>query len=158
MPFVVARLLKKYGVNPGWIVLEVTESAVMQDPAQAIGVLEELKRMKLTLSIDDYGTGYSSLSYLKKLPIDELKIDRSFVMGLATSAQDQILVRSTIDMGHSLGLKVTAEGVEDEASADLLRAFGCDLAQGYFFSRPIPVEELDRFIQVSPYGKVAAVE
>ena len=112
--------------------------------------------MQVGLSIDDYGAGYSSLSYLKRLPIHELKIDRSFVLNLAGSAADQILVRSTIDMAHSLGVRVTAEGVEDAASADLLRGFRCDMAQGYFFSRPVPVDQLDSFIRQSPYGLEAA--
>ncbi len=156
LPLTVARLLRQNQVHPSWLVLELTESAVMKNPELAISVLEELRRMQVGLSIDDYGAGYSSLSYLKRLPIHELKIDRSFVQGLATSAADQILVRSTIDMAHSLGVKVTAEGVEDAASADLLRGFRCDMAQGYFFSRPVPVEELDRFIRQSPYGLTAA--
>jgi diguanylate cyclase (GGDEF)-like protein len=158
LPFTVARLLKKYQVSPALLALEVTESAVMKNPEQAIGVLDELRRMQLTLSIDDYGTGYSSMSYLKKLPVHELKIDRSFVLNLASSPQDQILVRSTIEMAQSLGLQVTAEGVEDAASADLLKGFGCDMAQGYYFSRPLPLEALDRFIRMLPYGLAAAGE
>ena len=158
LPFTVARLLKKYQVSPALVALEVTESAVMKNPELAIAVLDELRRMQLTLSIDDYGTGYSSMSYLKKLPVHELKIDRSFVLNLASSPQDQILVRSTIEMAHSLGLTVTAEGVEDAASADVLRGFGCDMAQGYYFSRPLPIGDLDRFIRMSPYGLAAAGE
>lgn len=156
LPLTVARLLRQNQVHPSWLVLELTESAVMKNPELAISVLEELRSMQVGLSIDDYGAGYSSLSYLKRLPIHELKIDRSFVLKLASSATDQILVRSTIDMAHSMGVKVTAEGVEDAASADLLRGFRCDMAQGYFFSRPVPVDQLDQFIRQSPYGLVAA--
>jgi EAL domain-containing protein (putative c-di-GMP-specific phosphodiesterase class I) len=122
----------------------------------AISVLDELRRMQVGLSIDDYGAGYSSLTYLKKLPIQELKIDRSFVLNLASSSEDQILVRSTIDMAHNLGVKVTAEGVEDAASVDLLRTFGCDMAQGYYFCRPVPVDDLDQFICHSSYGLAEA--
>lgn len=152
LPYTIERCLDRHGVDPCWLVLEVTESAVMQDPEMAITVLDDLTEMGLPLSIDDYGTGYSSMSYLKKLPIQELKIDKSFILGLARSREDQILVRSTIDMAHSLGLKVTAEGVEDEVSVDLLREFGCDLVQGYFFSRPLSLADLDRFIETSPFG------
>ncbi|MGE0668811.1 MAG: putative bifunctional diguanylate cyclase/phosphodiesterase [Sphingomonadales bacterium] len=156
LPLTVARLLRQHQVHPSWIALELTESAVMQNPEQAIAVLQELRQMQVGLSVDDYGTGYSSLAYLKKLPINELKVDRSFVLNLAQSGTDQILVRSTVELAHSLGLKVTAEGVEDAASADLLRGFGCDMAQGYYFSKPIPADELDRFIRQSPYGLAAA--
>jgi diguanylate cyclase (GGDEF)-like protein len=152
LPLTVARLLRQNQVQPSWLTLELTESAVMKDPERAIAVLGELRRMQVGLSIDDYGTGYSSLAYLKKLPINELKIDRSFVLNLASSGSDQILVRSTIELAHSLGLHVTAEGVEDAASAEVLRGFRCDMAQGYFFSKPLDVGELGQFIRQSPYG------
>lgn len=152
LPKVIEKLLEIYDVKPEWMVLEVTESAVMQDPDLALTVLADLSDMGLILSIDDYGTGYSSLSYLKKLPVQEIKIDKSFVLNLASNKEDEILVRSTIDLGHNLGLKVTAEGVEDEQSYKMLQALDCDLAQGFYFSKAVPVTELLDFIANSPYS------
>lgn len=152
LPKIIKKLLDKYKVRPEWLVLEVTESAVMKDPELALYVLYALNGMGLTLSIDDYGTGYSSMSYLKKLPVQEIKIDKSFVLNLATNKEDEIIVRSTISLGHNLGLKVTAEGVEDEISYKMLKDFGCDLAQGYLFSKALPVDALNTFIKSSPYG------
>jgi diguanylate cyclase (GGDEF)-like protein len=154
LPALIGEMLKLHNVKSKSLVLEVTESAVMQDPDLALGVLFALSDMGLTLSIDDYGTGYSSLSYLKKLPVKEIKIDKSFVLNLATNKEDEILVRSTIDLGHNLGLKVTAEGVEDEKSFEILRKLGCDLAQGYFFSKAVPADELIDFLKSSPYGSL----
>ncbi len=153
LPKAIKKLLDKYKVRPEWLVLEVTESAVMKDPDLALYVLYALNGMGLTLSIDDYGTGYSSMSYLKKLPVQEIKIDKSFVLNLATNNEDEIIVKSTINLGHNLGLKVTAEGVEDEKSYKMLKDFGCDLAQGYLFSKALPASELEHFIESSPYGK-----
>ena len=152
LPKIIQKLMDKYRVRPEWLVLEVTESAVMKDPDLALYVLYALNGMGMTLSIDDYGTGYSSMSYLKKLPVQEIKIDKSFVLNLASNKEDEIIVRSTIALGHNLGLKVTAEGVEDEKSYKMLKDFGCDLAQGYLFSKALPVEELESFIKSSPYG------
>lgn len=141
LPNLVDSLLRRAKLDAAQLYLEVTESAVMQDTERSLAVLSMLSRMGVKLAIDDYGTGYSSLSYLKQLPVQELKIDRAFVTHLATDKQDQILVRSTIEMAHSLGLKVTAEGVEDEQSLALLRDYGCDYAQGYFIARPVPSAE-----------------
>ncbi len=104
------------------------------------------------LAIDDFGTGHSSLVYLQRLPVDEIKVDRSFVMNLATVPGDAVIVRSTIDLAHNLGLTVVAEGVEDEAALHLLLEYGCDRAQGYFFSRPLPAEELGEWLSRSAYG------
>lgn len=146
LPLLVGTLLREHGVPASRLKLEVTESAVMQDAARALAVLGELAAMGVSLSIDDYGTGYSSLSYIKRLPVSEIKIDRSFVTHLATSEEDNILVRSTIELGHNLGLTVVAEGVEDAESLRRLRAYGCDAAQGYFISRPVPVAALDQFL------------
>jgi EAL domain-containing protein (putative c-di-GMP-specific phosphodiesterase class I) len=109
----------------------------------------------LMLSIDDYGTGYSSMSYLKKMPVKELKIDKSFVIDLAKNKEDEILVKSTIDLTHNLGLKVTAEGVEDELSLHILKGFGCDVAQGSFISKPLPIEDLMDFLENSAFGLTA---
>ena len=146
LPSYVSKALVTHAVGSEQLVLEVTESAVMQDINRAIGTLKQLQRMGVTLSIDDYGTGYSSLSYLKRLPVRELKIDMSFIRKLATSEEDEILVRSTIDLGHNLGLAVTAEGVEDSKSVDILRDLECDLLQGYHFSKPVPAEEIVPFV------------
>ena len=107
--------------------------------------------MGISLSIDDFGTGYSSLASLKKLPVNALKIDKSFVIGMAADENDVTIVRSTIDLAHNLGLRVVAEGVENESLWDRLSAFGCDEAQGYYMSRPIPAEALTRWLSESPW-------
>jgi EAL domain-containing protein (putative c-di-GMP-specific phosphodiesterase class I) len=127
--------------------LEITESGFMEDPAHAQRVLERLSEMGLQLSVDDYGTGYSSLSYLMKLPVDELKIDRSFVSNLSEDASLQTIVRSTIELGHSLGLKVVAEGIEDARAYALLRELKCDSAQGYYMSPPLAAEALRAWLR-----------
>ncbi len=152
LPAEIANLLAAYDVSPGRIILEITESAVMQDPLHALQVLKALSDMGLTLSVDDYGIGHSSLAYLRKLPVQEIKIDKSFVMKLADSRGDQILVKSTIELGHNLGLRVTAEGVEDRASLEILQNLGCDTGQGYFISRPIPAEEFEVFFTTSRWS------
>lgn len=144
---IISTALLKYQVPSNQLVLEVTESAVMRDITRAISCLETLNTMGITISIDDYGTGYSSLSYLKRLPVQELKIDMSFIRKLASSQEDEILVRSTIDLGHNLGLLVVAEGVEDTRSVQILKNLGCDTAQGYYYSKPIPAEEIPDFIR-----------
>ncbi|HEX2699422.1 MAG TPA: GGDEF domain-containing protein [Acidimicrobiales bacterium] len=142
LPDEIARLLSDTGVPARCLTLELTESSVMSDPARTADVLGRLHRLGAQLSIDDYGTGYSSLSYLRRLPVDEMKIDKSFVMSMNSEDDDDVIVRSTVDLGHNLGLRVVAEGVEDEASWARLAALGCDSAQGYFLSRPIPAEEV----------------
>jgi diguanylate cyclase (GGDEF)-like protein/PAS domain S-box-containing protein len=126
---------------PSWLTLEVTEAAVMAEPARAGELLRRLHAMGVRIAIDDFGTGYSSLAYLKELPVDEVKVDRSFVRDMAGDAADACIVRAVIDLGHNLGLRVVAEGVEDRAAAELLRTWGCDLAQGYYFGRPQPADE-----------------
>lgn len=149
LPGLIAELLHRHDAQAHWLTLEITESALMQEPEQALQVLRSLKDMGMRIAIDDFGTGYSSMAYLKKLPVDELKIDKSFVLGLASSAEDEIIVRSIIDLGHNLGLKVTAEGVEDEAALEILRRYGCDKTQGFLFSRPQPVLQLDHWLAVA---------
>lgn len=124
------------------ITLEVTEGAIMQDPEEALITLNKLKDLGVTLSIDDFGTGYSSLSQLRKLPVQELKIDKSFVLKLDSEPQDQLIVKSTIDMAHGLGLKVVAEGIENLSAWHLLRQWGCDLGQGFYLSRPVSAADL----------------
>ena len=141
-PEQVAALLRKWEVGPELLELEITESAIVADMFRMRSVLERLGDMGLRLSVDDFGTGYTSLGYLRRLPISELKIDRSFVSQMATSEEDAVIVRSTIDLGRNLGLGVVAEGVEDPEVLEELRRLGCDVAQGYLMSRPIPGGEL----------------
>lgn len=144
--------LARTEVAPKSIILEITESGIMSDPDMAISVLHELAAMGFGLSIDDYGTGYSSMSYLKSLPVTELKIDQSFVKDIAIDSKDEVIVSSTRELAHSLGLSVTAEGVEDVESYDVLKRLGCDVVQGYFFSRPVPREEFEAFLEASQWG------
>jgi diguanylate cyclase (GGDEF)-like protein len=138
-------LLQRHGASPRVFCLEITESAIMDEPQRALAMLNSLSEAGFKLSIDDFGTGYSSLAYLKKLPVDELKIDKSFVMAMAADAEDAKIVRSTIDLAHNLGLTVVAEGVETAAILDQLRELDCDEAQGYFMSKPLPASELPAF-------------
>jgi diguanylate cyclase (GGDEF)-like protein len=133
----VARLLKLHGVPADQLIFEITESAIMREPEQALIVLNRLRDLGISLSVDDFGTGYSSLAHLKRLPVQELKIDQSFVRNLDETSEDAVIVRSTIEMSHNLGLKVVAEGVEYEHSLKLLERWHCDTAQGYLISRPL---------------------
>ena len=142
LPDEIERLLVDTGIPPACLTLELTESSMMSDPIRTADVLARLHQLGAQLSIDDYGTGYSSLSYLRRLPVDEMKIDKSFVMNMSGEGNDDVIVRSTVDLGHNLGLRVVAEGVEDAASWDRLAALGCDSAQGYWLSRPIPAEDV----------------
>jgi diguanylate cyclase (GGDEF)-like protein len=141
LPERIAGLLSHLGARPDSLSLELTESMVMADPAGALRVLTPLSEMGVHISIDDFGTGYSSLAYLTQLPISEIKIDRSFMERILVSTNDAIVVRSTIDLAHDLGLTVVAEGVESEAVLAMLAGFGCDLVQGYFVQRPVPEAE-----------------
>jgi diguanylate cyclase len=149
-PEQVRRLLDKHNVDPGQLELEITESIVLSDPVRTKRVLDKLSAMGVTLSIDDFGTGYSSLAYLSQLPVDEIKIDRSFVMNMAECDNDAVIVRSTIDLGRNLGLQVVAEGVETEQAWDQLSQLGCTLAQGYYLSRPVPAAELTQWLRRRP--------
>jgi diguanylate cyclase (GGDEF)-like protein/PAS domain S-box-containing protein len=137
--------------QPSWLELEITESAIMADPARSLDVLKKLHEMNIPLAIDDFGTGYSSLAYLKKLPIGTIKIDKSFVKNLATDDNDAAIVRSTIEMGHHLGLVVVAEGVETAEAWDHLARSGCDSAQGYYVCRPMPDQDLERWLRNAPW-------
>jgi len=136
-----ADILARHGVAASAFCLEITESAIMDDPQRAEAMLNRLSEQGFKLSIDDFGTGYSSLAYLKRLPVDELKIDKSFVMGMETGEDDAMIVRSTIDLAHNLGLTVVAEGVETAAILERLRLLACDEAQGYHIARPLPVDD-----------------
>ena len=147
LPEMFQSLLQKHGVSPEWIWVEITESAILDDPDHAIETLDRLHALGIRISIDDFGTGYSSLSYLKRMPVDELKIDKSFVMGMANHKDDETIVRSTIDLGHNMGLKVVAEGVETEEMLEQLKEMRCDLVQGYHLSRPLPPAKLELWLQ-----------
>jgi EAL domain-containing protein (putative c-di-GMP-specific phosphodiesterase class I) len=142
LPQKFAEVLQRYKVTASSFCLEITESAIMDDPVRAQQTLEGLHAMGVDLSIDDFGTGYSSLAYLKRLPVQELKIDKSFVLKMESDADDAKIVRSTIDLGHNMGLKVVAEGLENVAVWELLARMGCDQGQGYFISKPMPAEQL----------------
>jgi diguanylate cyclase (GGDEF)-like protein len=133
--------LNKHSVTPNMLMLEVTESAIMSDPEKAITALTKLKNMGVQLSIDDFGTGYSSMEQLKRTPVNELKIDKSFVLELISSNEDAIIVKSITDLAHNLGLSVVAEGVENKQSLELLHEIGVDIAQGYFISKAIPAND-----------------
>lgn len=157
LPTDVARLLAAAGVAPSRLQLEITENVIMADPFRAMGVLERLRALGVGLSLDDFGTGSSSLAYLKRLPVDELKIDRSFVLNLLDDERDAVIVRSTVEMSRALGLRVVAEGIETAAAWERLRSFGCDQAQGYYLSRPVPADELTPWLlaREAPVSAVA---
>src|SRR5258707_634548 len=124
----------------------------MADPAHALAIMSMLQSMGVRLSVDDFGTGYSSLTHLRELPIDEIKIDKSFVMGMLTSDADAAIVRTVIDLAHNLGKQVCAEGVEDEATWNRLGEMGCDLAQGYWIARPLPAAALKEWLAENDWG------
>jgi diguanylate cyclase (GGDEF)-like protein len=155
LPDQVAALLADSGVRPEQLELEITESTILADPERVHSVLDRLNDMGLRLAIDDFGTGYSSLAYLKSLPVQTIKIDRSFVMGMCEHASDATIVRSTIDLARNLGLHVVAEGVESQEIWDALRAQGCSLAQGYFIGRPMPADELAELLESPALAAVA---
>jgi diguanylate cyclase (GGDEF)-like protein len=136
-----------------WFTLEITESAILDDPSHAIGNMKRLHALGCRLAIDDYGTGYSSLAYLRHLPVDELKIDKTFVIGMARDPSDAVIVRSTIDLAHNMGLAVVAEGVEDEDTLEELRALDCDLVQGYWLSRPLEHTEIAEWMKTSTWTR-----
>ncbi|MBA1297262.1 putative bifunctional diguanylate cyclase/phosphodiesterase [Pseudomonas carnis] len=143
----VTALLAQYHVGAEHLIFEITESAIMHNPQQALSVLEQLRNCGISLSVDDFGTGYSSLAQLQRLPVQELKIDQSFVRNLDSTSGDGVIVRSTIEMSHSLGLKVVAEGVEFEHSLTLLKRWNCDTAQGYLISRPLNAMAFERWMR-----------
>jgi len=149
LPYHVLQILKENGIKPEQLTLEVTESSIMEDVARAVLVLECLRDIGVRISMDDFGTGHSSLSQLKNIPLHELKIDKSFVMTILADSQNEAIVRTTIDLAHSLDLEVVAEGVEDEATMRRVASLGCEQAQGYFLSKPVPASEfiawLDEF-------------
>jgi EAL domain-containing protein (putative c-di-GMP-specific phosphodiesterase class I) len=151
----IPRLLERRGVEATRLELEITESMLMLDPGRAKATLDRLSAIGLSLSVDDFGTGYSSLANLKRLPVDGIKIDKSFVMDMAHDASDAAIVHSTIGLAHNLGLRVVAEGVENQESWRVLRDQGCDLAQGFHVSRPLPGRELGRLIVAHEAARIS---
>ena len=137
------QIIQRIGVDPSRVEVELTETAVMTDADSALSLLGRITSTGARLAIDDFGSGYSSLAYLKRFPVHGIKIDRSFISDLATGEQSRAIVRSTVELAHSLGLTVVAEGIEDGETADTLREMDCDLAQGYYFARPTPPEEAE---------------
>jgi diguanylate cyclase (GGDEF)-like protein len=153
LPHRIGELLAIHAVMPRQILLEITESAVMGKPDAAIRVLRQLADLGIDLAIDDFGVGQSSFAYLRRLPVRELKIDKSFLLRLAMGAEDRTIVRSIVELGHRLGYRVTAEGVTDQASLDYLGEIGCDHAQGFFISRALPPDAFDAFLAASPWRR-----
>jgi len=153
LPDSVAALLERHGCDAEWITLEITESAVLEDPERGIRSLERLSALGCRLAIDDYGTGYSSLAYVRRLPVRELKLDKSFVMGMMRDRSDALIVRSTIDLAHNLGLAVAAEGVEDDATLASLDAQGCDSVQGFLLSPPLGASALAAWMRGSSWTR-----
>ena len=144
----VARLLVQAGLPAALLKLEVTESAIVAEPERAVQALERLVDLGLSVSVDDFGTGYSSLTRLRSLPVQEVKVDRSFVRYIAERDDDLAIVRAVINLGHDLGLRVVAEGVEDERTWRVLQDLQCDLVQGYYLARPMPAETMTTWLQV----------
>jgi len=149
LPARIDNYLKKYQVKPAQIVVEITEGQIMQEPDEVIEVLSHLGVMGLSLSIDDFGTGQASLTYLKELPVEKLKIDQSFVRDIASNPDDQLIVKATIELAHTLDLEVVAEGVESLAVFDLLAEMNCDHVQGYYISRPLEAEQVASWVETS---------
>lgn len=147
LPVKLKQLLRAWNTRAEWLELEITESAIMDDPHRALTTLKKLNKLGISLFIDDFGTGYSSLSYLQRMPVDAVKIDKSFVQHMLTSTDSASIVRATITLAHDLGIKVVAEGVESEAIWNKLSELGCDVAQGYFISKPIPADEFQAWLQ-----------
>jgi len=158
LPKTVETLLEQYQL-PHWALeLEITESSIMTDPRRAMTTLERLHELGVTLAIDDFGTGYSSLAYLKRLPVQTLKIDYSFVLQMLADEQDEIIVNSTIHLAHNLGLSVVAEGVETQELLERLTQMGCDLAQGYHIGRPMPLADFESWLSNSGWVELAQPE
>jgi len=151
LPEQIETLMKNYQVPPHLIALEITETAMMLDPTSAVNVVKRLHELGLRLSVDDFGMGYSSLAYLKRLPVSEIKVDRVFVREMCQELNDQIIVNTTLNMGHNLGLEIVAEGVEDERTYLTLKRLGCDFAQGFYIAKPMPADEVDRWLESCPY-------
>ena len=143
-------MLAQHKIDPALLELEITESMIVGDPERVRGVLEGLNQLGVTVAIDDFGTGYSSLAYLRDLPVDEIKIDRSFVLEMQGERSGETIVRSIIDLAHNLDLRAVAEGVEDQMLLTRLTELGCDTAQGYYISRPLPAGRFEAWLESYP--------
>jgi EAL domain-containing protein (putative c-di-GMP-specific phosphodiesterase class I) len=152
LPTKVNALLEKWKVDPRFLKIEITESSIMSDPAHALAITSMLQSIGVRLSVDDFGTGYSSLTHLRQLPIDEIKIDKSFVFGMTSSEADLAIVRTVIDLAHNLGKQVCAEGVENQETWEMLDTLGCDLIQGYWISKPVPAAKLLQWLIDTAWG------
>jgi len=145
-PDIITGLLANYKLPGELVTLEITESTLVRDPNLALGVLNQLAALGIKISIDDFGTGYSSLAYLKKMPATELKIDQEFVRDMLENDSDYVIVRTTIDLAHNLGMKVVAEGVETQEVSSELNKLGCEVLQGYLFSKPLPIKAYEQWL------------
>jgi EAL domain-containing protein (putative c-di-GMP-specific phosphodiesterase class I) len=146
----VVRPLQKNGLVPDSLVLEITESMLMGDAEHNVDVLGKLKALGISIAVDDFGTGYSNLAYLKRFPVDTLKVDKSFVDGLAENSEDAAIVEAVVGLARALGMKTVAEGIETSEQASRLRNLGCDLGQGYYFVGPLPATEASALLKASP--------
>jgi EAL domain-containing protein (putative c-di-GMP-specific phosphodiesterase class I) len=144
---IISKTLSKHGIRGEQLEMEITETAAMTDPEFAIQQLDKIRELGIGLAIDDFGTGYSSLSYLKRLPIQTLKLDRSFVREMETNPNDAEISAATIALAHGLDLKVVAEGVETDAQREFLTRHNCDFLQGYFFSKPLPANKIIQLLE-----------
>ena len=152
LPECVGELLDAYALSGDLLILEITEGAVLQDLTGTSEVIERLRRLGVALSIDDFGVGYSSMARLVQLQLAELKVDMSLVLGLPVLAEASAAVKAIVDLGHALGMRVVAEGVEDTIAYEQLAHLGCDLAQGYYLGRPMPASDLERWLSSAPWG------
>ena len=148
---VVSNAVNIWSIDPSSLILEVTEGAMMMNPKKSLEILNEFHQLGFGVSIDDFGTGFSSLAYLKNLPADEINIDKSFVMNMANDSKDASIVKAAVDLGHTLDLKIVAEGVEDEKTLDLLAEMGCDFAQGFYMAKPMPGDDLIAWMEDSKW-------
>jgi diguanylate cyclase (GGDEF)-like protein len=146
-PDEIDELIEEAGADPRQLVLEITEGVIMSEPERVLQILQRLKRPGVRIAVDDFGTGYSSLAYLHRLPVDEIKIDKSFISAMAGDVSKSNIVRAAVDLGHSLRLEVVAEGIEDSQTWDLLTALGCDVAQGYYISRPLSAPAAEQWME-----------
>lgn len=152
LPDQIEALLRDTGVAPTNLELEITETSIMSDPQRVIRTLNQIRQLGVRFAIDDFGTGYSSFAYLTKLPVNCIKIDKSFVQNIETDRDSSVIVKSIIDLGHNLGMKVVAEGVETAVARKMLTGFRCDEGQGYYFCRPIPADAMTKFLLEPPFN------
>jgi EAL domain-containing protein (putative c-di-GMP-specific phosphodiesterase class I) len=146
----IEAVLAKTGLPPQCLEIEITEGTLIEQTSSFVDILKNLKSLGVKVAIDDFGTGYSSMSYLKHFPIDNLKIDKSFVWELEQDAANQAILKAIVALGHNLGLNVIAEGVETESQRDFLMSIGCDEMQGYLYSKPLPLDAIERLISPNP--------